>query len=86
MNIYRGIVTIVAIGILATVYSNGLVAAPGVVGGSPDYGDIVYLLRDENGVPVPNPQTGCRQPLAFPSNEGCNLECVDPTVPCVVPT
>jgi hypothetical protein len=49
---------------------------------SPDYGDLVYLLRDSDGIPIPDSNL-CRQPLAFPS-ETCTLTC-DESVPCVVP-
>lgn len=64
----------------------------------PDYGDLIILYRDAYGVPIPSaevqvedPETGdmvdggmCLQPIAFPSNELCDLEC-GTADPCLVP-
>lgn len=68
-------------------------------GGAPDLGDLIILYRDIDGVPIPSPETTvedpetgqlidgglCWQPIAFPSQEGCEVLCEDPTVPCLVP-
>jgi len=81
MKILKNITHLVVIGIIATLLSSGALAI------APDYGDLVYLLRDDNGVPIPS-EDGCRQPLAFPTNDNCpmvaEVDCPDPTT-CVVP-
>jgi len=85
MKILKNITHLVVMGIIATLFSSGALAI------APEYGGLVYLLRDLDGVPVPtsvpvqpdDPPAGCRQPLAFPENEGCDLVCDDE--PCLVP-
>ena len=48
----------------------------------PDYGDLIFLHRDVNGVPILDGNQ-CQQPLAFPSeSESCTLECTEE--PCLV--
>lgn len=57
-------------------------------GGSevPDFGDLIYLYRDANGVPILDANQ-CQQPLAFNSSLCPAVDPVDCTVndPCLVP-
>lgn len=48
----------------------------------PDYGDLVILLRDDNGVPMLDGNQ-CQQPIAYPSDT-CLLDCTG-VDPCTVP-
>ena len=67
-------------GLLA--FSSGTLAAkPQDTGGGdgsgnepPDYGDLVILYRDQDGIPYLTPE-GCQQPIAFVSDT-CPMECV----------
>ncbi len=64
----------------------GIPGPPGDQGGSepPDYGDLIMLYRDANGVPILTNETDlCQQPIAFPSDT-CLLDCSGPD-PCLVP-
>jgi hypothetical protein len=68
-------------------FSAGVLAAapPDACGGGtepPDFGDLVILYRDANGVPILDGNQ-CQQPIAFPS-ETCLLECAEGE-PCLVP-
>jgi hypothetical protein len=93
-------------GLLA--YSGIGLAAPGGIpgppddggGAAPDFGDLIILLRDANGVPIPSdatlvedPETGelvdgglCWQPIAFNVSDAalCPAECVIATDPATV--
>jgi len=53
-------------------------------GDVPDFGDLIYLYRDANGVPILNNQ--CQQPIAFTSDL-CPTDLLDCTGadPCLVP-
>jgi hypothetical protein len=48
----------------------------------PDFGDLIILYRDANGVPVLDGDL-CQQPIAFPS-DSCTLDCTGAD-PCLVP-
>jgi hypothetical protein len=48
----------------------------------PDYGDLIFLYRDANGVPILDVDQ-CQQPIAFPSDT-CLLDCTG-LDPCLVP-
>lgn len=51
---------------------------------SPDFGDLIILYRDANGVPILNNKDDqCQQPIAFPSDT-CALDCTGAD-PCLVP-
>ena len=66
-------------------------------GAAPDFGDLIILYRDINGVPIPSPETQvpdpetgllvdgglCWQPIAFNVDDPllCPEECVVPSVP-----
>jgi len=68
------------IGLLA--FSSGALAAKPLDTGNgdgsgnepPDYGDLVILYRDQDGIPYLTPE-GCQQPIAFVSDT-CPMECV----------
>ena len=69
-------------------------------GVAPDFGDLIFLLRDDNGVPIPSPETQvpdpetgllidgglCWQPIAFNVDDPllCPAECVVATDPATV--
>jgi hypothetical protein len=49
----------------------------------PDYGDLIILYRDADGVPIlTNEIDLCQQPIAFPS-ESCDVVCEED--PCLIP-
>jgi len=51
-------------------------------GDVPDFGDLIYLYRDANGVPILDANQ-CQQPIAFTSDL-CSLDCTGED-PCLVP-
>ena len=73
----------------ATVAVFGVLAAGPVIEAAaaqePDYGDLIYLYRDANGVPILDADL-CQQPIAFPSDT-CLLDCtgLDPCLVAVDP-
>jgi len=72
----------------AMVAAFGVLAAAAVIDAAsaqqqpPDYGDLIYLYRDANGVPILDGDL-CQQPLAFPSDT-CLMDCTG-LDPCLVP-
>jgi hypothetical protein len=78
--------TVTALICLLAFSAGVLAAAPPDAGGGgtepPDFGDLVILYRDANGVPILDGNQ-CQQPIAFPS-ETCLLECAEGE-PCLVP-